>query len=100
MSEGLEWGIDSDRVALVGDSAGANLALAVCLTLRDSGSPQPRGAALLYGGYSLDFDTASQRAYGSGAYLLGTAEMQRYWNEYLRDQTARESAGGSNARES
>jgi acetyl esterase len=89
MSEGTELGIDPQRVVLVGDSAGANLALAACLALRESGSRQARGAALLYGGYSLDFDTASQRAYGSGAYFLGTAEMERYWNDYLPDQTAR-----------
>jgi acetyl esterase len=89
MSEGAELGIDPQRVALVGDSAGANLSLAACLALRQTGSQQPRGAALLYGGYSLDFDTASQRAYGSGAYFLGTAEMQRYWNDYLPEQGAR-----------
>src|SRR5262245_2551298 len=76
MSHGAELGIDPQGIALVGDSAGANLSLAACLVLREGGFQQPRGAALLYGGYSLDFDTASQRAYGSGAYFLGTAEMQ------------------------
>jgi acetyl esterase len=89
MSEGAKLGIDPERVALVGDSAGANLSLAVCLALRQEQSQRPRGAALLYGGYSLDFDTASQRAYGSGAYFLGTEEMQRYWNDYLPEQSAR-----------
>jgi acetyl esterase len=90
MSEGAGLGIDPQRVALVGDSAGANLSLAACLALRESGSRQPRGAALLYGGYSLDFNTESQRAYGGGAYFLGTVEMQRYWNDYLPDQAARQ----------
>jgi len=49
-----------------------------------------RGAALTYGAYSLDTDTPSQRACGSGAYFLGTAEITRYWNEYLPTAAARE----------
>ena len=90
VSDGSGFGIDPHRVAVVGDSAGANLALATCLAMRDGGTPLLRGAALLYGGYSLDFDTASQQAFGSGAYFLGTVEMQRYWKDYLPDQAARQ----------
>jgi len=89
MSEGAALGIDPQRIALVGDSAGANLSLAACLALRQAGSRLPRGAALLYGAYSLDFDTPSQRAYGRGEYFLGTAEIQRYWNDYLPVESTR-----------
>lgn len=73
----------------MGDSAGANLALGVCLALRDAGASPIRGAALTYGAYSLDLDTASARAYGSGAYFLGAAEMARYWKDYLPTEAAR-----------
>ena len=90
VSNGSDLGIDPRRLAVAGDSSGANLALAACLALRDRGTPVLRGAALLYGGYSLDLDTASQRAYGSGAYFLGTLEMERYWKDYLPDQAARQ----------
>ena len=48
-SHGRELGIDPDRLALAGDSAGANLALAALLTLRDAGETLPRAAALIYG---------------------------------------------------
>ena len=89
LSEGSSLGIDPQRVALIGDSAGANLALAVCIALRDGGTHSVRGAALLYGAYSLDFDTSSQQAYGSGAYFLGTADIIRYASDYLPDQAAR-----------
>jgi len=92
MSHGSDLGIDPQRIAVIGDSAGANLAIAVCLALRDRGNALVRGAALLYGCYSLDFNTMSQRAYGSGAYFLGTAEMERYWNDYLPDQAARQNS--------
>ena len=90
VSEGSVFGIDPRRVALIGDSSGANLSLGVCLALRDAGIRSVRGAALLYGVYSLDMDTASQRAYGSGVYFLGTADIARYANEYLPTQAAKQ----------
>jgi acetyl esterase len=83
LAEGASFGLDAQRLAVAGDSSGANLALATCLALRDSGLRAIRGAALLYGPYSLQLDTASSRAYGGGPYFLGTAEMARYWNDYL-----------------
>jgi acetyl esterase/lipase len=89
-SEGSALGIDAQRLAIVGDSAGANLALAVCLALREAENSPIRGAALLYGAYSLDLETPSQRAYGGGPYFLGTADMARYLNDYLPDQAARQ----------
>jgi acetyl esterase len=88
-AEGSTLGIDPERIALIGDSSGANLALGVCLALRDAGVSPVRGAALTYGAYSLDLDTPSARAYGGGAYFLGTAEMARYWNDYLPSAAAR-----------
>jgi acetyl esterase len=88
-SEGQAHGVDAPRLALVGDSAGANLALSVCLALRDAGDSAICGAALLYGAYSLDLETSSQRAYGDGAYFLGTADMARYLNDYLPDDALR-----------
>jgi len=87
--EGASLGIDPERIALIGDSAGANLALATCLALRDSGESLVRGAVLAYGCYSPDLDTPSARAYGSGRYFLSVAEIRRYWNDYLPDPAAR-----------
>lgn len=89
-SEGAGLGIDPARIALIGDSAGANLALAVCLALRDAGAALIRGAALAYGGYSLDFDAPSVRAYGNGQYFLSAADMARYRDDYLPDRADRE----------
>lgn len=83
VSEGHKIGIDANRLVLAGDSAGANLALASMISLRDEGRLPVRGAALIYGAYSSDTDTPSQRAYGSGAYLMGTADVKWYLNHYL-----------------
>lgn len=88
-TEGASLGIDAKRLALAGDSAGGNLALATCLALRDAGASPVRGAALIYGCYSADNDTPSCRAYGGGAYFMGTADMVWYWKHYLGDAAAR-----------
>lgn len=84
-----EFGIDPERVAISGDSAGANLALATCLKLRQSGAIPLRGAALIYGCYSADTDTLTSRAYGGGAYLISKPEMEWYWANYAQTEEAR-----------
>jgi acetyl esterase len=81
--------IDGRRLALAGDSAGANLALATCLRLRDAGHPAPKAAALIYGAYAPDFDTASQVAFGDGRYVLSTRTMRWFWQHYAPDPASR-----------
>jgi acetyl esterase/lipase len=79
-------GIDPERVVLAGDSAGANLALASLLDLRDAGQAPCQGAALLYGCYWRRLDTASHAKFGDGSWRLGTAEMRWFWDLYLGDR--------------
>lgn len=82
-------GLDPERLALAGDSAGANLALACCLALRERGLPPVRAAALVYGVYSADLDTSSHAAFGDGRYVLSTAMMRWFWDHYLPDPARR-----------
>jgi len=88
----VEWLIDSDgtigidarRIALGGDSAGANLAIAAALALRDRGAPAAlRALVLNYGVYDTDFTRESYQRFGDGRYLLSSAEMQWMWSQYL-----------------
>ena len=65
-SHGRELGIDPDRVALAGDSAGANLALAALLALRDAGQTLSRAAALIYGVFSADLESPAHQRFGGG----------------------------------
>jgi acetyl esterase len=82
-AHGADWGIDPARIAVAGDSAGANLALASTIALRDAGRSPARGAALMYGCYAPDLNTVSEQVYGGGPYLISRAEMDWYWNQYL-----------------
>jgi acetyl esterase len=80
--EGAELGIDPTRLAVGGDSAGGNLALAAALALRDEGLPALRFMLLLYGVYSADSDSPSWQRFGKGAGLSQT-QMRWIWETYL-----------------
>lgn len=73
-------------LAVGGDSAGANLAIAACIRLRDEGRPRiVRAMVLNYGVFDrLSSDDARWRLGGRDA-MLTAEEMNRYWNNYLRD---------------
>lgn len=79
----LGVGIDATRIALAGDSAGANLALAALLSHRESARGAIATAALFYGCYTPIFDTDSHRRCGDGAYLLSTEIMRWFWRNFL-----------------
>lgn len=74
--------IDPQRIAIAGDSAGGNLAAAVCLALRDAGERQPVGQALIYPGLGGADDLPSRRECFD-APLLSTAELAFYQQLYL-----------------
>ncbi len=77
----LDAVVPSDTsVVLCGDSAGANIALAVALS-----RPERRIAllSLLYGCYAPIFDTPSHLRNGDGRFGLTTSRMRWYWNNWL-----------------
>ena len=80
--EGAGLGIDPTRLAVGGDSAGANLALAAALALRDAGERALSFQLLIYGCYSTDTETASWQRFGRGAGLSQT-QMRWIWETYL-----------------
>jgi len=86
---GASHGIDVDRLAIGGDSAGANLALATAIDLRDAGERWLRTMLLVYGVYAREHDTASHRLFGNGLFGFGTDAMDALWSLYLgRDGSA------------
>lgn len=83
--EGESLGLDASRLAIGGDSAGANLALSASLSLRDQAKPAPPRAMLLnYGCYDLAISEAAVRRCGGPELMLTAEEMESFWRGYLR----------------
>jgi acetyl esterase len=80
--EGAGLGIDPTRLAVGGDSAGANLALAAALAVRDAGERALGFMLLIYGCFSTDTESPSWQRYGQGAGLSQT-QMRWIWETYL-----------------
>ncbi|MDB5381693.1 MAG: Acetyl esterase [Rhodospirillales bacterium] len=86
---GTEWGIDPARIAIGGDSAGGNLAVAVALLLRET-DPDIKLAGLLvnYGVLDSMTDSACYREFAEG-FTLTQAKMRFYWECYCPDPALR-----------
>jgi len=82
-----ELGVDRQRIAIAGDSAGGNLAAAVTLMARDRRGPALAFQLLVYPVAHHAFDTPSYRDYAEG-HLLTREGMRWNWNHYLPDATA------------
>src|SRR5215468_4162097 len=80
--EGAGFGIDPAQLAVGGDSAGANLALASGLALRDAGERALGFMLLIYGCFSTDTESPSWQRFGQGAGLSQT-QMRWIWETYL-----------------
>jgi acetyl esterase len=76
-----ELGVDSDRIAVAGDSAGGNLAAGVALALRDAG-PRLALQVLIYPGLDMRGDTPSHKLFAKG-YLLEREEIAWFQGNYL-----------------
>lgn len=71
-----------DGLCVGGDSCGANLALAMCLKRRDTGSPLPRAMVLIYPCTEPDFTRPSYRTHAHAPFL-STVLMKVFWQNYL-----------------
>ncbi|MFD6392105.1 alpha/beta hydrolase [Nocardia sp. NPDC060259] len=74
-------GIDPDRIAIGGDSAGGNLAAALCLHRRDDGSDVPVSQVLAYPAVGATFDAPSWSEFAD-APLLSAADARWFWEQY------------------
>lgn len=82
IAHAADLGVDPDRVAVVGDSAGGNLAAVTAILCRQRGAPMPAAQVLLYPAIDPSFETPSYRDRASG-YFLTRAAMEWYWSQYL-----------------
>ncbi len=85
-AHGGAWGLDTTRVALGGDSAGAHLSLLAALDARGAGGPPLSALLLYYGGFGLR-DSASRRLFGwSDLDGLGDEDSAMYRDAYTPAQ--------------
>jgi acetyl esterase len=80
--------VDSSRLAVVGDSAGGNMAAAVTLLSKQRGGPKIAFQVLFYPVTNANFETGSYKEFQDGPWLTRRA-MEWFWNAYLPDQAAR-----------
>lgn len=79
-----DLGIDPQRVAVAGDSAGGGLAAALCLDLRDRDQPQPALQVLVYPAVDDSFQRPSWTEFAD-APLLGAEDARWFWRQYVGD---------------
>jgi acetyl esterase/lipase len=88
---GASLNLDGTRLAVGGNSAGANLATVVCLLAKERGGPAIRHQTLLWPVTDARSDTDSYRQFAAGHFL--TADMMRwFWDSYLPDAGKRADA--------
>jgi acetyl esterase len=83
----IRWKLDGSllapaALAIGGDSAGANLAVATNLALREAGEPVLDAALLNYGAFDCERRPSHDR-YGGPAYTLTPDEMDEFWQAYV-----------------
>ncbi len=85
----LGFAVDAEHLALAGDSAGANVAMAAALALGASDRPVPVAIAGFYGVFDSALDSVSYLMRGDGRFGLSAASMALYWDLYCPDKTRR-----------
>ena len=84
LSHADELDADPSRIGVAGDSAGGNLAAAVCLRARELGDIQPALQVLIYPVLDSELESASARDFAEG-YGLTTEDMRWSWRQYAAD---------------
>jgi acetyl esterase len=78
-----ELGVGPARIGVGGDSAGANLAAAVCLRARGEGGPAPAMQLLIYPVTQVGEETPSRQLFRDG-FLLTRRSMDFFEDSYLQ----------------
>jgi acetyl esterase len=82
-----EFGIDPNRIAVGGDSAGGNLATVVALLSRERGGPRLKFQLLIYPVVDFYDQSPSMQQYSQG-YFLTREGMDWFTNSYLPSREA------------
>jgi acetyl esterase len=88
VEHGSEHGLDSNRVAIAGDSVGGNMTIAVTLMAKERGGPSFAAQLLCYPVTDAGMDSGSYDQFAEG-YFLSRAGMAWFWEQYLPDESRR-----------
>lgn len=77
-----ELGVDVNRLAVAGDSAGGNLAAVAALHVREAGRPKLRHQLLIFPATDMAADSETYKSRAEG-YFLTKAMMEYFINHYL-----------------
>lgn len=83
--EGRAYGFDDARISIGGSSAGANIAAATALMIKQQGGPRLCGQLLECPALDASMNCASIDKF-AGGYLLSKNALQEGWNFYLNPQ--------------
>jgi acetyl esterase len=96
---GRQLDLDPSRLAVVGDSAGGNMAAVMTLLAKERNGPKIAYQVLVYPVTDANFDTPSYQEFATG-YNLDRDEMKLIWDNYLPDKAARKQPTASPLRAS
>lgn len=86
---GKEINVDGNKLAVVGNSVGGNMAAVMCLMAKEKGTPNIKFQLLLWPVTNAKFDTDSYNKFANG-YFLTKNMMQWFWDNYTTDPKQRE----------
>jgi acetyl esterase len=86
VANAAELAVDGRSVAVMGDSAGGNLAAVVSLAARDLDGPPPVAQGLVYPGTDFRLTSRSQRLFADG-YFLTEESMRWFRRQYVTDDS-------------
>ncbi len=93
-THGASKGLNTDKVAVGGDSSGGNLAAVSCLDAKRLGTPQPTMQVLIYPTTDSHFTANSHQLFANG-FFLTKDRMQWYRDLYLNNANERDSERAS-----
>jgi acetyl esterase len=86
--EGADNMLDGSRMAVVGDSVGGNMSIALTLLAKERGDVSFVQQVLFYPVTNAAFDTDSYQQFADG-YFLARDGMKWFWDQYTTDETER-----------
>jgi len=87
-AHGDEINVDGKRLAVVGNSAGANIAAVTALKCKLEGGPALKGQLLFCPETDANFETSSYDEYAEG-YLVTKNMMKWFWDNHVPDLARR-----------